>query len=62
MPPIGVSIHMTLDLGDDAPPISVEATVKWTVAEFFGVEFTDIQSKDYVRIRRYMWTVLNQTT
>jgi hypothetical protein len=60
LPPIGTHIRLTVYLEDEEPPLSLDATVTWKVGEFFGVDFERMDAKDYTRIRRYMWTVLNQ--
>ena len=62
IPPMGTDIRVILYLEDQDVPLSFAATVRWTVGAYFGVQFADIQVQDYTRIRRYMWTVLNEAT
>jgi PilZ domain len=62
IPPTGTDIRVTLYLDDQDVPLSFEATVRWTVGVYFGVQFVDIPVEHYMRIRRYMWTALNEAT
>ena len=62
IPPTGTDLRVTLYLEDQGVPLSLEATVRWTVGTYFGAQFVDIEVEDYTRIRRYMWTVLNEAT
>jgi hypothetical protein len=59
LPPVGTALHLMVYLWDEEAPLSVNAMVTWAVGEFFGVQFVDLHVKDYIRIRRYMWDVLN---
>ena len=62
IPSAGTPIRLTLDLLDREAPLSFEGTVTWTVGEFFEVRLFDVDVKDYTRIRRYLWHVLNKAT
>ena len=62
IPATGTDVRVTVHLEDEEVPLSFAATVRWTVGAYFEVQFVEIQVEDYTRIRRYMWTVLNEGT
>lgn len=60
IPPVGSKTCLILCLLDQQASLSFDATITWVAGDFFGVQFPEVNEKDYTRIRRYMWNVLNR--
>ena len=61
VPPVGSKTRLTLDLMDDKLPVSLDAKITWVAGEFFGVQFPEVNTKDYARIQRYMRNTVNRS-
>jgi hypothetical protein len=60
IPPVGSKTRLTLYLLDPKASLSFDATITWVAGDYFGVQFPEVNERDYTRIRRYMWNVLNR--
>jgi hypothetical protein len=59
IPRVGSKTRLKVYLPGQKLPISSDARVTWVAGDYFGVQF-QLESKDYTRVRQYMWSVLNR--
>jgi hypothetical protein len=61
IPSVGSQTSLRVYLPGHKLPIALDAKIAWVAGDYFGVRFAEMNSKDYTRVRRYLWTVLNTT-
>ena len=59
IPPVGSKTRLTIYLRGQKVPLPLDARVTWVAGDYFGVQFSQMNKRDYTRIRQYMWMVLN---
>jgi hypothetical protein len=59
IPPMRSKTRLTLYLPNQRLPLFLDARVIWVAGDYFGVQFPEMRKEDYMRVRRFMWTVLN---
>ena len=62
IPPVGSKTRLKVYLPGHKLPISLDAKITWVAGQYFGVQFPQMDRKDYARVRQYMWSVLNMAT
>jgi hypothetical protein len=60
IPPVGSKTRLKVYLPGHKLPISLDAKITWVAGQYFGVQFPQMDRKDYARVRQYMWTLLNR--
>jgi hypothetical protein len=62
IPPVGSKTRLKVFLPRQKPPILLNATIMWVAGDSFGVQFPEMEKKDYTRVRDYLCRMLNMLT
>jgi hypothetical protein len=62
LPPVGSKTRLRVHLPGQKLPIALDARITWVAGDYFGVQFPEMEKKDYTRVREYLWRVLSRLT
>jgi hypothetical protein len=62
IPPVGSKTSLRVYVPGQKLPLSLDARIAWVAGDYFGVRFPEMNKKDYLRVRQYMWSVLHMAT
>jgi hypothetical protein len=58
MPPLGSTTRLKLYLPTQKLPISLDAKITWVKGDCFGVRFSGMDKRDYMRVGQYLRSAL----
>jgi hypothetical protein len=62
IPPVGSKTRLKVYLPGQKLPISLDAKITRVAGQYFGVQFPEMERKDYMRVREYLCRMLNMLT